>query len=53
MISANFDPSVLPREWDGVTDRDKPLPLRPVVGAPELKLGDKHVVLVGHNGSAL
>lgn len=51
MISANFDPSVLPREWDGVTDRDKPLPLRPVVGAPELKFGDKYVVIVRRGGA--
>lgn len=51
MISANFDPSVLPREWDGVTDMDKPLPLRPVAGAPELKFGDKYVVIVRRGGA--
>ena len=51
MISANFDPSVLPREWDGVTDKDKPLPLRPVAGAPELKYGDKYIVIVRRGGA--
>lgn len=51
MISANFDPSVLPREWDGVTDKDKPLPLRPVAGAPELKFGDKYIVIVRCGGA--
>lgn len=51
MISANFDPSVLPREWDGVTDMDKPLPLRPVAGAPELKYGDKYIVIVRRGGA--
>ena len=52
MISANFDPSVLPREWDGVTDMDKPLPLRPVDGAQELKDADKYIVVVRRGGAA-
>ena len=50
MFSANFDPSVLPREWDGKAEADKILKIMPIEGVEPLKFGDKAVVVVRKGG---
>ena len=52
MISANVDPSGLPREWDGVTDKDTLLELKPLEGVEPLRFGDKAIVIVRKGGVA-
>ena len=52
MISANVDPSGLPREWDGVTDKDTLLELKPLEGVEPLRFGDKAIVVVRKGGAA-
>lgn len=52
MISANVDPSKLPREWDGETDKDKRLDLPPLDGVEPLRFGNRAVVVVHKNGTA-
>ena len=52
MISANVDPSGLPREWDGVTDGDKHLELKPLEGVEPLRFGDKAIVIIRKSGAA-
>ena len=52
MISANVDPSGLPREWDGVTDKDTLLELKPLEGVEPLRFGDKAIVIVRKDGAA-
>ena len=52
MISANVDPSGLPREWDGVTDKDTLLELKPLEGVEPLRFGDKAIVIVRKGGAA-
>lgn len=50
IFSANFDPSVLPREWDGKAEADKILKIMPIEGVEPLKFGDKAVVVVRKGG---
>ena len=50
MISANVDPSVLPREWDGETDKDKRLDLPPLECVEPLRFGNRAIVIVRKNG---
>lgn len=52
MITANVDPAGLPREWDGVTDSDKQLDLKPLEGVEPLRFGDKAIVVVRKDGAA-
>ena len=50
MISANVDPSQLPREWDGETDKSKRFEPRPIEGVEPLSLGRRYVVIVRKGG---
>ena len=52
MITANVDPAGLPREWDGVTDKDELLKLKPLEGAEPLGFGNRAVVIVRNDGKA-
>ena len=52
MVTANVDPSGLPREWDGVTNKDKLLELKPLEGAEPLRFGNKAIVVVRKSGAA-
>ena len=52
LVSANFNPALLLRKWDGRTDGKKLLPIGPKSGAPKSLLGDKAVVIVRKGGSA-
>lgn len=52
MITANVDPAELPREWDGKTDKDKLLELKPLEGVEPLRFGDKAIVIVRKGGAA-
>ena len=50
MITANVDPAELPREWDGKTDKDKQLKLKPIEGTEPLSFGNRAVVVVRNDG---
>ena len=52
MITANVDPAELPREWDGETDKDKMLELKPLEGVEPLRFGDRGIVVVRKSGAA-
>ena len=52
MITANVDPAELPREWDGETDKDKLLELKPLEGVEPLRFGNRAIVVVRKGGAA-
>ena len=52
MISVNLDPAELPREWDGETDKDKMLELKPLEGVEPLRFDDRGIVVVRKSGAA-
>jgi hypothetical protein len=52
LVSANFNPALLLRKWDGQADGKKILPIGPKSGAPKSMLGDRAVVIVRKGGSA-
>ena len=49
LISANFNPEMLPSKWDGSSDRK--LPIGPAHGAAKSPWGDKAIVVVAKGGS--
>ena len=51
LISANFNPALLLRKWDGRTDGEKPLPVGPASGAPKSMFGDQAIVVVRKGGA--
>ena len=52
LITANFNPSLLLRKWDGKTNGSKRLPIGPASGAAAIPFGDKGVVIVRKSGAA-
>ena len=50
LVSANFNPSLLLRKWDG-RNRSEPLPIGPASGAEKSMFGDKAIVVVYKGGS--
>ena len=52
LISANFNPALLLRKWDGSANRSKRLPVGPASGADKSMFGDKAIVVVRKGGSA-
>ena len=52
MITANVDPAQLPREWDGETDKDRRLELRPLEGVEPFRFGNRGIVVVRKSGAA-
>lgn len=50
LISANFNPALLPCKWDGRTDRFTRLPIGPASGAAKSMFGDKFIVIVRKDG---
>ena len=51
LISANFNPALLMRNWDGLKNRTKRLPIGPASGADKSMLDDKAIVVVRKGGS--
>ena len=51
LISANFNPALLLRKWDGAKNRIKRLPIGPASGADKSMLDDKAIVIVRKGGS--
>ena len=51
LVSANLNPAYLLREWDGVKDADKVIPLGPKSGAEKSLFGDACAVIVFNDGS--
>ena len=51
LISANFNPALLPRKWDGRTNRFTRLPIGSASGAAKSMLDDKFIVVVRKDGS--
>ena len=52
LITANFNPSLLLRKWDGRTNRSETLPIGPESGAAATPFGNKAVVIVRKSGAA-
>ena len=52
LVSANLNPAYLLREWNGVKDADKVIPLGPKSGAEKSLFGDTCAVIVFNDGSA-
>ena len=52
LVSANFNPALLLRKWDGQADGKKMLPIGPRSGAARSMLGDKAIVIVRKGGAA-
>lgn len=52
LITANFNPALLLRKWDGHTDGFKRLPIGPASGAAATPFGDKGIVIVRKSGAA-
>ena len=52
MITANVDPAELPSEWDGETDKDKLLELKPLEGVEPLRFGNRAIVVVRKGGAS-
>ena len=52
LISANFNPALLLRKWDGSANRSKRLPIGPASGADKSMFGDKAIVVIRKGGSA-
>lgn len=53
LVSANFNPALLLRKWDGLTDRDKRLPIGPSSGAVKSMFNDKGIVIILKSGAAI
>ena len=51
MMSANVDPAQLPREWDGVTDKDVHLELKRIDGSAPMDFDDKFMVVIRKGGA--
>ena len=51
LVSANLNPAFLLREWDGVKDADKVIPLGPSSGAEKSLFDDACAVIVFNDGS--
>ena len=51
LISANFNPALLLRKWDGHTDGSVRLPIGPASGAEANPFGDKGIVIVRKSGA--
>ena len=51
LISANFNPALLLRKWDGWTDASKRLPIGSASGASEFPFGNKGIVVVRKSGA--
>lgn len=51
LISANFNPALLLRKWDGKTDRFKHLPIGPASGAAKSMFGNQSIIVVRKDGS--
>lgn len=51
LISANFNPALLRRKWDGVTGGSEQLPIGPASGAAKSLFGDKAIVVVRKSGT--
>ena len=51
LITANFNPALLLRKWDGHTDGSKRLPIGPASGAEAHPFGEKTVVIVRKSGA--
>ena len=51
LISANFNPELLPSKWDGFSNRRKLLPIGPAHGAARSLFGDKEIVVVRKGGA--
>ena len=52
LISANFNPKLLPSKWDGISDDSVRLPIGPASGAAKSLLDDKAIVVVRKGGAA-
>jgi len=52
LVSANFNPALLLRKWDGSTDGAKQLPIGLAAGATKTMFGDSAIVVVYKGGSA-
>ena len=51
LVSANLNPAFLLREWNGIKDADKVIPLGPKSGAEKSLFGDECAVIVFNDGS--
>ena len=51
LISANFNPELLPAKWDGSSGSTVRLPIGPAHGAAKSLFGDKAIVVVRKGGS--
>ena len=51
LVSANLNPAYLLREWDGVKDADKVIPLGPGSGAEKSLFDDACAVIVFNDGT--
>ena len=51
LISANFNPALLLRKWDGKSNRFRRLPIGPGSGAGKSMFGDKAIVIVRKGGT--
>ena len=51
LVTANFNPALLLRKWDGKTDADKILPIGPASGASKSMFNDVAIVVVYKGGS--
>lgn len=52
LVSANLNPAYLLREWNGIKDADKVIPLGPKSGAEKSLFGDTCAVIVFNDGTA-
>ncbi len=52
LISANFNPALLLRKWDGGTDGWKRLPIGAAAGASDVPFGNKGIIVVRKSGAA-
>jgi len=52
LVSANLNPACLLREWDGVKDADRIIPLGPASGAEKSLFDDAYAVIIFNDGSA-
>ena len=50
LISANFNPALLLRKWDGKTDRFTHLPIGPASGAAKSMFGNRSIIVVRKDG---
>ncbi len=51
LISANFNPELLPSKWDGISDSTTPLPIGPAHGAAKSLFDDKMIIVVRKGGA--